>query len=606
MAHSSVEKIKERLSITDVISSYLKLEKAGSNFKAPCPFHNEKTPSFFISPSRGSYYCFGCGAKGDIFTFVEQFEGLDFKGALSVLATRAGVELEQYRAGEAKEERSQKDRLYELMEHACRFYESEFKKDAEAQEYVKGRGLTDETVKAFRVGFAPKEWRLVTIELRSKGFTDAEIVLAGLAKHPDENPSGEIYDRFRDRVMFPIADTGGRIIAFSGRILHDAPPAGGSAMGKYINSPETPIFKKGSTLYGLDKAKFEIRKRDAAILVEGQMDLVLSHQAGFTNTVASSGTALGDSIIADADRGLLSGLGAVHALSKNLIIAFDGDKAGMRAAGRVEKIGLSLGMNVRVAKLPKGLDPADTIRKDGAEAWKKILDAAQHIVLFYLSVLSEAELTELTRVRAVRDKILPYIAVMPSAIERVHFIREIHMKTGIPEAALAEDVVRLMVATPSPTPAEREKAQAAAAPQLVPRGQSRGIRIEDRVFGSVFWQESLPEAHFDVAPVKARLADILGPERYAELYDMSPEKKNERIFEVELLYQDPKILKKEIEELLQNLEEDVLARRLEEVMATLADAERDSDPDRLQKVLQESLSITNRLNTIKSSRYQNS
>lgn len=593
---TSVEKIKERLSIVEVVSSYLKLEKAGGNFKAVCPFHNEKSPSFFVSPSRSSYYCFGCGAKGDIFTFVEQFEGLDFKGALGVLATRAGVELEPYRSSEAKEERFQKDRLYELMEHACRFYEGAFKKDTEAQDYVKGRGLTDDTVKAFRVGFAPKEWRAVTNDLRAKGFTDVEIVLAGLAKHPDENPMGEIYDRFRDRVMFPISDTGGRIIAFSGRILHDD----GTAMGKYINSPETPIFKKGSTLYGLDKAKFEIRKRDVAILVEGQMDLVLSHQAGFTNTVASSGTALGDALVADVERGLLSGLGAVHALSKNLIIAFDGDKAGMRAAGRVEKIGLSMGMNVRVAKLPKGMDPADTIRTDGAAGWKKILDAAQHIVLFYLSVLAETELSELTRVRAVRDKILPYVAVMPSAIERVHFIREIHMKTGIPEVALAEDVLRLMANQPAPAPA------IPSAPAPGSRARPRGVRIEDRIFGAVFWQESLPQAYFDVGPVKERLAAILGPERFAELNQMSPEGKNERIFEVELLYQDPTILKKEVEELLQNLEEDMLIHKLEEVMARLADVERQGDPDRLQSVLKESQTITNRLNAIKSSRYANS
>lgn len=594
---TSVEKIKERLSITDVVSSYLKLEKAGGNFKAPCPFHNEKTPSFFVSPSRSSYYCFGCGAKGDIFTFVEQFEGLDFKGALGVLAARAGVELEPYRSTEAKEERSQKDRLYELMEHVCRFYEAEFKKDAEAQEYVKHRGLTEETVRNFRVGFAPKEWRSATNDLRARGFTDAEIVLAGIAKHPDENPTGEIYDRFRDRVMFPISDTGGRVIAFSGRMLHDAPADAPVTQGKYINSPETPIFKKGSTLYGLDKAKFEIRKRDAAILVEGQMDLVLSHQAGFTNTVASSGTALGDSLVADAERGLLSGLGAVHALSKNLLIAFDGDKAGMRAAGRVEKIGLSMGMNVRVAKLPRGMDPADTIRAEGASGWKKILDAAQHIVLFYLSVLAETELSELTRVRAVRDRILPYVAVMPSAIERVHFIREIHMKTGIPEAALAEDVVRLMVNAPTPAP------QAPAPNAFESRAQSRGVRIEDRLFGAIFWQESLPEPYFDVGPIKERLTAILGPERFTELSEMSPERKNERIFEVELLYQDPKILKKEVEELLQNLEEDTLARRLEEVMAQLSDIEREGDPGRLQSVLKESQAITSRLNAIKSSRY---
>jgi DNA primase len=598
---SSVEKIKERLSIVDVISSYLKLEKAGSNFKAPCPFHNEKTPSFFISPGRGSYYCFGCGAKGDIFTFVEQFEGLDFKGALGVLATRAGVELEQYRAGEAKAERSEKDRLIELMEHACRFYEAQFKEDTDAKEYAAKRGLTDETIKSFRVGYAPSKeiagWRPCVSAMRKAGFTDAEIVLAGLAKHPDENPDGEIYDRFRDRVMFPISDTGGRVIAFSGRILHDD----GSAMGKYINSPETPIFKKGSTLYGLDKAKFEIRKRDQAILVEGQMDLVLSHQAGFTNTVASSGTALGDSLVADTDKGLLSGLGQVHGLSKNLVIAFDADKAGMRAAGRAEKIGLAIGMNVKVAKLPAGLDPADTIRERGATEWKKIIDGAQHIVNFYLTVLLEHPLTELTRARAIRDKILPYVAVMPSAIERAHFIREIAEKTHIPADALSEDLVRLLMNT--------EKIQAPASvftPAPAPiAANSRSTRIEDRLFGLVFWQESLASSEIDIPGMKARLAAVLGSERYAILSEMSPERKNERIFEVELLYDDPKKLAAEAEELLDNLEEETLGRALQRLMDNLENAERNGEGERVQEFMRESQAITARLNTIKSSRFLN-
>lgn len=603
---SSVEKIKERLSIVDVISSYLKLEKAGNNFKAPCPFHNEKTPSFFISPSRNSYYCFGCGAKGDIFTFVEQFEGLDFKGALGTLAARAGVELEQYKKGEAQAERSEKDRLYELMEHACRFYEEEFKKDTDAKVYAEKRGLTAETIKAFRVGYAPSKeiagWRPLTSAMRKAGFSDKEIVLAGLAKHPDENPTGEIYDRFRDRVMFPISDTGGRVIAFSGRILHEEKDASGAPIGsgaKYINSPETPIFKKGSTLYGLDKAKFEIRKRDSAILVEGQMDLVLSHQAGFTNTVASSGTALGDSLVADTDRGLLSGLGQVHGLSKNLIIAFDADKAGMRAAGRAEKIGLSIGMNVKVAKLPPGLDPADTIREKGAVEWKKIIDGSQHIVLFYLSVLLEHPLTELTRVRAIRDKILPYIAVMPSAIERVHFMREISQKTGIPEDALAEDLVRLLMTT------QKQPAPVSAFTQApVPTTpSSRSTRIEDRLFGIVFWQESLPAPTVDIPVMKARLKAIIGEERFTILYEMSPEKKNERIFEVELLYEDVKKLQAESEELLDNLEEETLGRALERLMDHLSNAERNGEGDRVQEFMKESQTITARLNTIKSSRF---
>lgn len=588
---TSVEKIKERLSIVDVLSSYLKLEKAGSNFKAPCPFHNEKTPSFFISPSRSSYYCFGCGAKGDIFTFVEQFEGLDFKGALKVLAQRAGVELEPYKGSDPKE-KNEKDRLYELMEAAAKFYEGELPKCEDAVTYLDKRGVTKESIANFRIGYAPKGWRGLSDEMRKQGFSDAELVSAGLAKHPDENPAGEIYDRFRDRVMFPISDTGGRIIAFSGRMLHDD---GSGMQGKYINSPETPIFKKGSTLYGLDKAKFEIRKRDAAILVEGQMDLVLSHQAGFANTVASSGTALGDSLVADAERGLLSGLGAVHALTKNLIVAFDADKAGLRAAGRAEKIGLSLGMNVKVAKLPSGLDPADAITQKGAAEWKKIVDSSQHIVLLYLSVLMEHPLAELTRVRAIRDKILPYIAVMPSAVERVHFIREVHLKSGIPEEALAEDVIRLMANQPTKS--------APSTNETVAPASTRGNRIEDRLLGIIFWQESLPEQAIDIAGVRTRLESIIGKERLEELSAMPPDKKNERIFEVELVYGDPKQLTEDTRELLDNLEEELLGRKLDALMLTFSRIERESDTEAIQELLKESQKITSRLNTIKSRRF---
>lgn len=593
---SSVEQIKERLSIVDVISSYLKLEKAGANFKAVCPFHNEKSPSFFISATRQSYYCFGCGAKGDIFTFVEQFEGLDFKGALNVLARRAGVELEPYRAGANQKEKSEKERLYELMEAATEFYKTQFEKNSEAKKYIEDRGVTAETAAQFRIGFAPKEWRSLTDEMRKLGFTDTEIISSGLAKRPDDNAAGEIYDRFRDRVMFPIADSGARVIAFSGRLLHDD---GSGVQGKYINSPETPIFKKGSVLYGLDKAKFEIRKRDFVVLVEGQMDLVLSHQAGFINTVASSGTALGDSLVADAERGLLSSLGQVHALTKNLIIAFDADKAGMKAAGRAESIALKLGMNVRVAKLPKDMDPADVIRKSGTDEWEKILKGAQHIVLFYLTVLLEHPLSEQTRMRAIRDKIIPYIAVMPSAIERVHFVREIHLKTGIPEEALTEDVIRLMMNQPETS--SKQESVSANPSQAV----SRSTRILERLLGIIFWQESLTPPSLDPAPIKSRLESIIGVDRFSPLYEITPEKKNERIFEVELLYDDPKRLASDTEELLDNLEEEGLSKKLEELMTKMSTAERASDSEQVQETLKQSQQITNRLNTIKSSRFKN-
>ena len=601
MSSSSVEKIKERLSIVDVISSYLKLERSGGNYKAACPFHNEKTPSFYISPVRGSYYCFGCGAKGDVFTFVEQFEGLDFKGALKVLAERAGVELEAY-SGTTSREKTEKDRLYELMEAAARFYEAELGKDAEAKEYLTRRGVTAETIQAFRIGFAPhpdkSSWRAVTAAMRAKGFTDSELESAGLSKRPEDKPNGDLYDRFRDRVMFPIADTGGRVIAFSGRILHDVD----GQQGKYINSPETPIFKKGSTLYGLDKAKFEIRRRDLAILVEGQMDLVLSHQAGFANTIASSGTALGDSLMADKERGLLSGLGQVCGLTKNLVIAYDGDKAGLRAAGRAEKIGLSLGMNVRVAKLPKGLDPADAIRAEGAASWKKVIDSAQHIVLLYLSILMEHPLSDLARARAIRDRILPYIAVMPSAVERSHFIREIHRATGIPEDALLEDISQLAQKETSP-PAYRPAAPSAAAS---PGPRPRGTRIEDRLIGILFWQKTLPAPHIDPVTLRERIGSILGIERLETYEEVGEDRKNEHIFEVELLYPDPEKMKKEVEELLYNLEEEMLARQLETVMTDLGHAERNNEIEDTIILLNKTRDITQRLNTIKNSRHSKS
>lgn len=582
--------IKERLGIVDVISSYLKLEKSGGNYKAPCPFHNEKTPSFFVSPVRGSYYCFGCGAKGDIFTFVEQFEGLDFRGALKVLAERAGVELEPYR-GENQEEKTEKERLYELMEAATRFYESELQKNKEASEYVVRRGLADETVKHFRIGFAPNDWRALSSAMRKIGFSEAELEKAGLAKRPDNNPRGEVYDRFRDRVMFPIADTGGRVIAFSGRILHDV-----EGQGKYINSPETPIFKKGSTLYGLDKAKFEIRRNDLAILVEGQLDLVLSHQAGFVNTVASSGTALSDSLIADEERGLLSGLGQVCGLTKNLVIAYDGDKAGLRAAGRAEKIGLSLGMNVRVAKLPKGLDPADTILRDGKDAWRKTIDSALHIVSLYLSVLMEHPLSDLARARAIRDKILPYVAVMPSAIERAHFIKEISRASGIPEEALQEDVAKIGREQPS---IAREAVRNAAPEKAA---VARVERIAERLLGILLWQENAEEKSIDPERLRSELARILD-ERFEQLLESGRNDGSERIFEAELVYADPKRLSKDVDELLLNLEEETISRKLSLVMSDLGNAERTEDRQTVAEILGKAKELTSRLNTIKNSRH---
>src|SRR3990167_7220635 len=332
--NSPVAKIKERLSIEDVVSSYIKLERAGANLKAKCPFHNEKTPSFFVSPSRESYYCFGCGASGDIFTFVEEFEGLDFKGALKLLAARAGIVLEY----QNKEEESEKEKLYKALEESTLYFSNNLKENKKVLEYLKSRGLSEDTIKDFRVGFAKDDWRELYNYLKKEGYSDPELERAGLVIKSEKG----FYDRFRGRIMFPISDSSGRIIAFSGRVFN-----GDKKSAKYINSPETPIFSKSSVLYGLDRAKESIRKNNFSILVEGQMDLLLSHQAGYRNTVATSGTALSEST--ETKENVVSNLGLIRRLSENLVLAFDGDKAGLHASERAGRIALSLGMDVKVA-----------------------------------------------------------------------------------------------------------------------------------------------------------------------------------------------------------------------------------------------------------------
>ena len=319
---SDVEKIKERLGIVDVVRSYIPVEKAGASYKAKCPFHNEKTASFNISPERNVYYCFGCGARGDIFTFVEEFEGLDFAGALTFLADKAGVQL----SGVSKKDTSLQESLYRVMEEALLYYEKEYTSSPEASLYLQERGVGEATIASFRIGFAPDGWRHLYDFLSKKGFSDSLLEKAGLIKASEkkENETSRFYDRFRNRIMFPIMDSAGRVIAFSGRTLEKR-----DDVAKYINSPETELFNKSDVLYGYDKAKTHIRNANACILVEGQVDLLMAHQAGFPYTVASSGTSFTGSHLARIKR-----------MTDTLIIAFDRDRAGLSCLPRRQRLWL--------------------------------------------------------------------------------------------------------------------------------------------------------------------------------------------------------------------------------------------------------------------------
>lgn len=536
-----VEQIKQKLNIVDVLSSYVTLINAGNTYKARCPFHNEKTPSFFISPERGTYYCFGCGAKGDIFSFVQQFEGLDFMGALKMLAEKAGVELTHTHVKDNKSD------LYQILEEATQFFEKNLTKHPEIRDYLHKRGLTDETIKDFRIGWVPDEWRAVHDHLKKYQISDIEKV--GLIKKTEKG----YYDRFRGRIMFPISDSSGRVIAFTGRIFVDD-----KEQAKYLNSPDTVLYDKGTTIYALDKAKVEIKKKNYTILVEGQMDLIMSHQAGIINTVAVSGTALTEHMLTMLRR-----------FSPNVLIAFDADTAGKNAAYRASLMALGLGMDVKVADVPGEKDPADLILKDKNE-WREVLKNATPIVEFELNqILKTVEKRKLSK--AIIDKVLPIIASIDSEMQKSHFITFIKEKTGIAEEAIWEDVRKLK---------KKE----------VKKEETKPLPKEDiltrKIFAFGFYKNE-PEFF-------KKVKEILG-ETYEGIAKDMEMMRQELLFEIEMQKPD----EREEKELLRNLEEDVLKRKFAELMKEITLAERDKNIPRAEELLAECQKISHRLRALK-------
>jgi len=489
-----------------------------------------------VSPNRASYYCFGCGAKGDIFTFVEEFEGLDFKGALKVLAEKAGISLTTFN----KEKEGEKEKLYKIMEEATKFFEKNLAENNKVLEYLKARGLEEKTIKNFRIGFVKNDWRELYFYLFKNGFSDKEIEFAGLAKRTEKG----MYDRFRGRIMFPIFDSSGRIIAFSGRIFEDD-----NKSAKYLNSPETIIFSKSAVLYGLNKAKESIRKNNFSILVEGQMDLVLSHQAGFKNTVATSGTALSDVMISKENA--ISNLGLLRRLSTNIILAFDADKAGFNASMRAGKIALSFGMDVKVVSMIEGMDPADLISKNGINAWRMAIRNSKHIIEFLLDKVLSNYKDDMRKVgKEIKEKVLPYIASLESSIEKSHFIKLISNKSGIAENALLEDLKKVQLELKF----EREETK------IAKENLEKKIRkdpIERRLLGIAFWQESLKNKTIDPVLIFKKL------EKIRKIYENI---KEDLIYEAEEFYSNSKNLTKDVNEMLLNIEEEYLNEELNKKM----------------------------------------
>ena len=431
MAVGVAAEVKNKLGVVDVVGETVQLKKAGTTYKGLCPFHGEKTPSFTVTPGRESWKCFGCGEGGDIFSFVMKRDGLSFPEALKVLAAKAGVELDE----RTTREDARKKRLRDVLESAIAFYHAVLtgsKAGAAALEYLHGRGFTDETIAKYQLGFAPGGWDTLARQLAARRDVRAdELVEVGLAQ-PRQSGRGGVYDRFRERVIFPIRDANGSPVGLGGRLLQGEGP-------KYLNSPATPLFDKSRTLYLVDKAKGPIRKGGQAVIVEGYTDALMAHQAGFDNVVASLGTALTPGQVALLTR-----------YAKRIALAYDvdaaGEKAGTFGATALEALigqlaaadtGVELD-EVRVVRLPDGKDPDEVVRET-PDLWREEVRTAQPIVDYLIDFHArQVDLkTPGGKARFV-DAIAPTLRAVPNPVMRDAYLQAIHTRSGIEERSILE------------------------------------------------------------------------------------------------------------------------------------------------------------------------
>ena len=443
---NEVEEVKARLDIVEIVSQYLTLQRAGRTYKANCPFHSEKTPSFIVSPDRQSWHCFGaCGTGGDVISFVMRKEGVEFPEALRLLATRAGVTLRERRA--RPEEDRQRERLQAANEAAARWYHELLTSDGGkgAWEYVDGRGIDHATAEAFLLGYSPPSWEATREALRERGFSDAELAAAGLLV---EGESG-LHDRFRGRLMFPIRDARGRFVGFGARALDDSLP-------KYLNTAQTAAFDKGGMLYALDRAQDGIRREGRAVIVEGYMDAIAAHQRGFDNVVATMGTSLTERQVR-----------LVKRQTRNIVLALDADAAGSEAALRghevVEEVrrqdsgretvpvvtwqGLvryqdTAGVDLRVAVLPEGRDPDEVVRAD-PDVWRELIASAEPVLDYrFQAAAARHDLSSPQGRSEAVQELLPLLEPLTDPVIRAHYLQRLSRLSLVREEELARLATR--------------------------------------------------------------------------------------------------------------------------------------------------------------------
>jgi len=418
------DELRNQADIVRIVSDYVSLKKKGRDYAACCPFHNEKTPSFYVSQGKQLFKCFGCGKGGGVFDFIMEIEGCSFPEAIRVVADKTGVTVpvETDNTREYEERENQRAELIQLNQWATEFFEQNLTENAEgrrARDYLTQRGVSEETRKDFRLGYAPNNWDAMGGYLRSRGASRTQIERSGLVTLKD---SGRFYDRFRERLMFPIRDTQGRVIAFGGRILGDGEP-------KYLNSPETALYTKGLHLFGLSHARDAIRQRGYAILVEGYLDFLIPFQGGVRNMVASLGTALTENQVRLLAR-----------YARRIVVNFDPDSAGVAATKRSLELLLTEAFKVNVLTLPDNLDPDEYIRAHGPEGYLKLLKGSQPFLDYIVDqAISSNDQTRPTGKVETINTILPYLRLVKDRIERAEHFERIADRLKIDSRLIREE-----------------------------------------------------------------------------------------------------------------------------------------------------------------------
>ncbi len=574
---SFADTLKQQTDIVRIIGDYVQLKKAGAqNFSGLCPFHKEKSPSFSVHAARQFFHCFGCGVSGDVFSFVQKIENITFPEALRRVAEKMGVPMPRQNfsgPGEALEAK-QRGVLLDLHERACAFFEEQLRRPegARAREYLAGRGLNDDTLRRFRIGFAPDSGFLLRDRLRP--MADEELMkqsgLFSWKQDEQSNSAGSIYSKFRNRVMFPICNEQGKVIAFTGRTLATDEKAG----PKYLNSPETPIYSKGRVLFNLDKAKEAIRTLKYAIMVEGNVDCISVFTAGFNNVIATSGTAFSEAQVRLLGR-----------FTKNVVVSFDPDTAGAAATERSLGVLIEEEFQVKVVTLEAGFDPDLFIRRKGAKAYA---DALMHAPDYFSFLIGRAAntfpvKTPEGKANAIKF-LLPYIRRVPQAIIRDELANNVAQKLGIDSALLRQEL-RHAATTRSAEFKPPAEPQISEAEKILIRLLAPGASAETEDLRAAAVEVLVSENLVQGLPSETLLQSLLSP------MEAENSEWNNRQLAAILLQETDELTQELIASAIEALRRRKLERRKRDLSASIADAERKNDAVQLTALVQEKIGI---------------